>query len=215
MVAICTGILVAQTPAAVPAGQPAPDKGTAQRQMEESIARQKLAIRKQTGAPSSDGFFTTGWIGPSLVAPPAPADCVPLSDTESEPMITAAATAQKLDPALIRAVIGQESGFRPCAVSSRGAMGLMQIMPPTAEQFHLTDPFNATENVSAGAQYLKQLMDRFKGDLNLTLAAYNAGPARVAGDPPSVPNIPETQDYVSRILKELAGTSSKAQEKAK
>ena len=130
-------------------------------------------------------------------------------------MITAAATAQKLDPALIRAVIGQESGFRPCAVSPKGAMGLMQIMPPTAEQFHLADPFNATENVSAGAQYLKQLMDRFKGDLNLTLAAYNAGPARVDGDPPSVPNIAETQDYVSRILKALAAASPKAQEKSK
>jgi len=121
-------------------------------------------------------------------------------------MIAAAATAQKLDPALIRAVIRQESAFRPCAVSPKGAMGLMQLMPQTAEQFHLADPFNATENVSAGAQYLKRLMERFKGDLKLALAAYNAGPGRVDGEQPSVPDIRETQDYVNNILKALAGT---------
>lgn len=121
-------------------------------------------------------------------------------------MIAAAATAQKLDPALIRAVIRQESAFRPCAVSPKGAMGLMQLMPQTAEQFHLADPFNATENVSAGAQYLKRLMERFKGDLKLALAAYNAGPGRVDGEQPSVPDIRETQDYVNNILKTLAGT---------
>jgi soluble lytic murein transglycosylase-like protein len=130
-------------------------------------------------------------------------------------MIATAATAQKLDPALIRAVIRQESGFRPCAVSPKGAMGLMQLMPQTVEQFHLADPFNATENISAGTQYLKQLMQRFKGDLKLTLAAYNAGPGRVDGDPPAVPNIPETQDYVSQILKALSGALPESQEKAK
>jgi len=94
-------------------------------------------------------------------------------------------------------------------------MGLMQLMPQTAEQFHVTDPFNAMENVSAGAQYLKQLMVRFKGDLTLSLAAYNAGPGRVDGDHPSVPDIPETQDYVKQILKTLAEVPPKTQEKAK
>ena len=130
-------------------------------------------------------------------------------------MIAAAATAQKLDPALIRTVIQQESAFRPCAVSPKGAMGLMQLMPQTAEQFHLADPFDATENISAGAQYLKLLMEHFKGDLKLSLAAYNAGPGRVDGEQPSVPNIPETQDYVDRILKALAGTSTEGPKKAK
>ena len=130
-------------------------------------------------------------------------------------MIAAAATAQTLDPALIRAIIRQESAFRPCAVSPKGAMGLMQLMPQTAEEFHLADPFNATENVSAGARYLKRLMERFKGDLKLSLAAYNAGPGRVDGDEPSVPNIPETQDYVNKIFRALAGASPKGPEKAK
>ena len=126
-------------------------------------------------------------------------------------MITGAATAQKLDPALVRAVIRKESGFRPCAVSSQGAMGLMQLMPETAAHFNLTDPFNAVENVKAGTQFLKQLMDRFKGDLKLTLAAYNAGPGRVEADSASVPDIPETQNYVDQILKALAGDPSKEQ----
>jgi soluble lytic murein transglycosylase-like protein len=213
MVAICTGIVVAQS-AAAPVGQPASDQTAARRQMEESIERQKQAIRRQTGATSSDAFFTVGWAGAPMIASSPAADCVPLSDAESEPIVTDAATAQKLDPALIRAVIRQESGFRPCAVSPKGAMGLMQLMPQTAEQFHLADPFNATENVRAGAQYLKQLMDRFKGDLKLTLAAYNAGPGRVEGDQPSIPNIPETQDYVNKILKSLAGASPEGKPKA-
>jgi soluble lytic murein transglycosylase-like protein len=183
--------------------------------MEESIERQRQAIRKQTGAASSDTFFTVGWTGAPLIALPQVADCVALTDTQSEPMIAAAATAQKLDPALIRAIIRQESAFRPCAVSPKGAMGLMQLMPQTAEQFHLADPFNATENVSAGAQYLKRLMERFKGDLKLSLAAYNAGPGKVDGEQPSVPDIPETRDYVNKILKVLAGTSIEGPEKAK
>src|ERR1019366_9241475 len=175
----------------------------------------RQAIRKQTGAASSDTFFTVGWTGAPLIALPQAADCVALSDTESEPMIAAAATAQKLDPALIRAVIRQESAFRPCAVSPKGAIGLMQLMPQTAEQFHLADPFNATENVSVGAQYLKRLMERFKGDVKLALAAYNAGPGRVDGEQPSVPDIRETQDYVNNILKALAGTPIEGPGKAK
>jgi len=215
MTAICAGIIFAQKPVSTPAVQPAAEQANARRQMEDSIERQKQAIRRQTGAASSDTFFTVGWVGAPMIAPSAGADCDPLSDTESEPMIKAAATAQKLNPALIRAVIRQESGFRSCAVSPKGAMGLMQLMPDTAAEFHLADPFNAVDNVGAGAQYLKQLMERYKGDLKLALAAYNAGPGRVDGEQPTVPDIPETQDYVNKILAALAGASSEAQAKAK
>ncbi|MEO8592030.1 MAG: lytic transglycosylase domain-containing protein [Candidatus Solibacter sp.] len=203
---------MAQIPVAPPPVQPAADQANARQKMEESIERQRQSIRRQSGAASSDAFFTVGWVGAPMIAPNQGADCDPLAEAESEPMIQAAATAQKLDAALIRAVIGQESRFRPCAVSPKGAMGLMQLMPRTAEQFHLVDPFNGAENVRAGAQYLKQLMERYKGDLKLTLAAYNAGPGRVDGEEPSVPNIPETQDYVGRILKALAAASPGAQE---
>ena len=116
--------------------------------------------------------------------------------------MASAATVHKLKPELLRAVIRQESGARACAVSPKGAMGLMQIMPDTAEQFRLADPYDPAQNIQTGAQYLKQLLDKF-GDLKLALAAYNAGPGRVAGNPPAVPDIPETRNYVEKILKEL------------
>jgi soluble lytic murein transglycosylase-like protein len=173
--------------------------------MEQSIARQKVSVQRQTFGASSDGFFTTGWMGKPLItlAPPSSADCGALNPKESEALVSTAANAQKLDPGVLRAVIQQESGFQPCAVSPKGAMGLMQLMPDTAGHFHVADPFNAEQNLAAGATYLKQLLDRFHGDLKLALAAYNAGPERVDGDPPSVPDIPETQDYVMQILKSL------------
>jgi soluble lytic murein transglycosylase-like protein len=110
------------------------------------------------------------------------------------------AARQQLDPAVLRAVIQQESAFKPCAVSPKGAMGLMQLMPETADRFHVTDPFDAEQNVAAGAQYLKELLDRFHGVLKLALAAYNAGPERVDRE---VPEIPETENYVKMIFKSL------------
>lgn len=183
--------------------------------MEASIELQKQSIRKQSGTISTNTFFTVAWTSAPMVPLSMVADCPALPDSESEPMISAAATRHKLDPALIRAVIRQESGFHPCAVSPKGAMGMMQLMPDTAEHFKLSDPFNAAENIRAGAEFLKELFDRFKGDLKLTLAAYNAGPGKVDGNPASVPDIPETQDYVNQILKAIAEDPSKTQGKAK
>jgi len=168
------------------------------RKMAESLAKQRESIKKQPGVKVADGFFTLAW--DPIAFPP---DCDPLKDTESDPLIATAATSQKLDPALLRAVIHQESGFKPCAQSAKGAMGMMQLMPDTASKYKVADPFNAEQNIQAGAQYLKELLDRFKGDLPLALAAYNAGPERVDGTPPAVPDIPETQDYVKQILKAL------------
>jgi soluble lytic murein transglycosylase-like protein len=198
-----------------PAGQPAPDQANALSQMEASIEIQKQSLRKQSGSAPTNTFFTVAWTSAPTVALPPAADCPALPETESEPIIAAAATLHNLDPALIRAVIRQESGFHPCAVSPKGAMGLMQLMPDTAEHFKLSDPFNATENIRAGAEFLKELMGRFKGDLKRTLAAYNAGPGRVEGNPSPVPDIPETQDYVSQILKAIAVDPSKAQQKTR
>jgi len=114
-----------------------------------------------------------------------------------------AAEKNDISASLIRAVMRQESAFRPCAVSTAGAMGLMQIMPSTAETLGLEDAFSPGANVEAGARYLKQLLDHYHGDRRLALGAYNAGPNRVdnAG---GIPDIPETVDYVSRILGELS-----------
>ena len=107
-----------------------------------------------------------------------------------------------VDPALVREVARQESGFRPCVVSPKGAEGLMQLMPATQAQFQVRDPFQAEESLAAGAKLLKQLLDRYNGDLSLALSAYNAGSGRVdkAG---GIPEIPETKNYVAEILGRL------------
>lgn len=112
-----------------------------------------------------------------------------------------AAERYRLDPELIRAVIKVESGFNPHAVSARGAMGLMQLMPETAKEMQVKAPFVAGENIMGGSRYLRQLLDLFDGDLRLVLAAYNAGPSRVL-EKRKIPAIPETKQYVERVLKE-------------
>ncbi len=124
---------------------------------------------------------------------------------ESDPLVAKAASQNKLNPELLKAVIRQESAFYPCVVSDKGAMGLMQLMPDTVDLFKVGDPFDPARNIEAGARYLKQLLARFKGDLKLALAAYNAGPEKVDGAKPSVPDIPETRDYVDQIVKSLNG----------
>lgn len=113
--------------------------------------------------------------------------------------IAEAAKRNEIDPALLSAVIGQESGFQPRAVSSAGAMGLMQLMPETARGLGVRDPFDPAQNVEGGAKYLRGLIDRYHGRLDYALAAYNAGPGavdRYGGVPP----YPETQAYVKNIL---------------
>ncbi|MEO8369477.1 MAG: lytic transglycosylase domain-containing protein [Candidatus Solibacter sp.] len=130
------------------------------------------------------------------------AECERLADPELTPLIDRAAQSHQLDSKLLRGVMQQESGFRPCAVSAKGARGLMQLMPATLEQFKVEDGFDPVSNVEAGATYLKQLVDKYKGDLKLALAAYNAGPGAVdrAG---AVPDIKETREYVENILKKV------------
>ena len=117
-------------------------------------------------------------------------------------MIGDVALKQNVNPALVREVARQESGFRPCAVSPKGAEGLMQLMPSTQAQFQVKDPFSPKESLEAGSKLLKELLDRYHGNLSLALSAYNAGADRVdkAG---AVPGIPETQNYVMEILKHL------------
>ena len=170
---------------------------------QEAMQKQRAAIAIQREAVKKQADLAKEWRAPSLseIAPP-PADCDPIADVELTPMIDAAAQKHSVEPKLIRAVIEQESGLRPCALSPKGAQGLMQLMPETAGQLGVEDPFDAKENVEGGARYLKGLLDKYKGDVSLALAAYNAGPSAVdqAG---RVPEIPETVDYINAILKNL------------
>ena len=136
------------------------------------------------------------------VPPPVAYACEPVAAPELSKMIDNVAHEQSVDPALVREVARQESGFHACAVSPKGAQGLMQLMPATQAQLDVRDPFNPQESLSAGAKLLKQLLDRYQGDLSLALSAYNAGMTRVDRTL-SVPEIPETKGYVTNILGRL------------
>lgn len=105
-----------------------------------------------------------------------------------------------IDPHLIRAVIRTESAFDPRAVSKKGAQGLMQLMPETARELRVGNPFDPEENIKGGTKYLRSLLNTFQQDVGLALAAYNAGPTLVKREK-RIPRIPETQQYVKKVLK--------------
>ena len=124
--------------------------------------------------------------------------------TQFDELISAAARDHALDPKLLKAVMLFESGFNPKAVSRKGARGLMQLMPQTAAQHGVRNVHDPAQNVQAGARHLSYLMDVYGGDLERTLAAYNAGEAavdRYSGVPP----YDETRDYVRNILNAYNG----------
>jgi soluble lytic murein transglycosylase-like protein len=121
-----------------------------------------------------------------------------VSAAEIDSAIEQAATKHGVDANLVRALVKVESNFNPNAVSNKGAMGLMQLMPRTASGLSLRNPFDPQQNVDAGVRHLKQLLDNFGGDVRLSLAAYNAGEGAVKRKG-GVPHYAETQNYVKRI----------------
>jgi len=116
-------------------------------------------------------------------------------------------------PDLVRAVMQVESGFNPLALSPKGAMGLMQLMPATARQYGVRNAFSPAENVRAGVAYLRELLDRYQNNEELALAAYNAGPGAVDKHGQTVPPYRETRSYVAQINK-MAGPPRQTRENA-
>ncbi len=172
--------------------------------MQAASDRQRAAVQAQLGtaSASSDGFFTTPWLRPA-VETRQDADlerrCEPVPEEELGPLVEQIAEREGLTPDLLRAVIEKESSRLPCAVSDKGALGLMQLMPATARELGVRDPFDPAENVSAGARLLRRLLGRYGGDLALALGAYNAGPAYIDAFK-GLPPFRETLEYVSAIL---------------
>jgi soluble lytic murein transglycosylase-like protein len=164
-----------------------------------AIERQRLSVERQLQAIRENYPRVFSESGGGVVATAPPADCPPISPADVKPIIDREATRNKMDARLVQAVVEAESAYSPCAVSPVGAMGLMQLMPGTAEGLRVSDPFDPSQNITAGTKYLKQMMERYGGDISKALAAYNSGPGRVdaAG---GIPPIAETQEYVRKIL---------------
>lgn len=185
--------------------------------MQDSLQRQQAAIRQQLSRQARKQrpairniSMTSTRIEHIAMAPSFPRPtprCAAVPPEELHPQIEQAAAEQGVSSDLLRAVAHAESGFVPCAVSPKGALGMMQIMPATARDLGLVNPWDSQQSLTAGAKYLRQLLDRYNGDVRMALGAYNAGPGRVDryGD---VPPIEETQDYVRRILSEFQPTDT-------
>ena len=143
----------------------------------------------------AEGFRTTHIVVPTPTLTPY------------DPLIEQYATRSEVPVELVRAVVAVESGSNPTARSSAGAMGLMQLMPETAAELGVTDPYDPADNLRGGITYLKQLLDQFGGNEEIALAAYNAGPSAVERYGNRVPPFPETRDYVRKVQSAAAAAA--------
>lgn len=161
---------------------------------------QPVYINASPGRSSSASFFDAAGRSPgngqsaSLAIP-----------KKLQGLIERTASRFQVDPKLVDAIIRVESEYNPQAVSPKGAMGLMQLIPATAERFRVGDPFDPGQNIQGGVTFLKYLLDRFNGSIPLSVAAYNAGENRVEHDG-GVPAIPETLQYVRKVTSLYDGT---------
>lgn len=153
------------------------------------------------GAPATGMTGLMGVMPGASMMPPAatPPTGTSASPAQFDDFIKEASEKWNVDPSLVRAVIQQESAFNPNATSSCGAQGLMQLMPETARSLGVNNAYDARENILGGTRYLRGLLDRFKGDTRLALAAYNAGAGNVQKYG-GVPPFAETQNYVAKIM---------------
>ena len=192
---------VESPPAKPPPPKPAETLQSAMEKQRAAIAIQRLAVKQQRDS-VVPWMFGAPRIAATSGNEAAAEDCDPIGDPELAPLITSAAQLHKVEPKLLRGVIEQESAFHACAVSAKGAMGLMQLMPATVDQFKVDDVFDPKQNIEAGATYLRQLLDKYNDDVKLALAAYNAGPTTV-DQTGGIPDIKETRDYVEGVIKKM------------
>ena len=150
---------------------------------------------------SIQGFEADEYVPPAP-APPLPAANVPMETGELGRIVESSSERHGLDPDLIHSVIRAESAGNPLAISPKGAGGLMQLMPGTARDLNVADVFDPAQNVDGGARYLRHLLALYNNDLTLALAAYNAGPEKVAAYR-GIPPYRETRNYVSRVIREF------------
>lgn len=149
-----------------------------------------------TDNPRHGGFVPHEFVS---VRPMPPGSRRLVSTRAWDGLISRMARAQEVSPALVKAVIHAESAFDPRAVSQRGAMGLMQLMPQTSRALGVDDPFNPWQNIAGGTRYLRAMLELFPGETQLALAAYNAGVTTVKRYR-GVPPYPETRTYVRRVM---------------
>ncbi|NTV96735.1 MAG: lytic transglycosylase domain-containing protein [Thiobacillus sp.] len=137
----------------------------------------------------------------TAASPTVPTPAAPLAGTDQQVLIEQAARVSRVDADLLRAVVAVESNHDARAVSSKGATGLMQLMPETASRYGITDLYDPAQNLDAGARHLRYLLERFNCDLSLALAAYNAGEGAVKRHGNSIPPYRETVAYVPKVLR--------------
>lgn len=168
-------------------------------QIEANIAA-RTQTPQQPKAEGADKFDAVLRQRLDTINPPVPGHDLAKSRTEIQHQADRYASQNGIDPALVKAVIEAESAYKPDAVSSVGAQGLMQLMPATARGLGVTNAFDVEQNISGGTRYLKGLLTRFNGNAKLAVAAYNAGPGAVSRHG-GIPPYPETQAYVDRVMR--------------
>jgi len=167
-------------------------------------------FQKDNGFTEMDASLVTAFEKePDLIAPPAPEVKPAVAEPSPRELVEAAAKKNGLPPHFVHSVVAAESGYKPDAISPKGAIGLMQLMPATAQSYGV-DPHNAAQNVEAGTALLRELLIKYDGDARRALAAYNAGPGAVSRYN-GVPPYRETQTYVERVLKKYKTATEQTQ----